>query len=129
MFIWEFLKGISLFLGLSKKSKKWKELKSYCSSLWQKFIFNFFFFFPSLDLEIDWDSPPIYDKEILDDLMSQSFIVYKNVSIVQESLELKGWNWQLSSLNTLGIFCFWFCFCFFFFFFVFENEYIEDFDT
>ena len=116
MFIWEFLKGISLFLGLSKKSKKWKELKSYCSSLWQKFIFNFFFF-PSLDLEIDWDSPPIYDKEILDDLMSQSFIVYKNVSIVQESLELKGWNWQLSSLNTLGIFCF------------FENEYIEDFDT
>ena len=50
----------------------------------------FQFFFPSLDLEIDWDSPPIYDKEILDDLMSQSFIVYKNVSIVQESIELKG---------------------------------------
>ena len=47
-------------------------------------------FFPSLDLEIDWDLPPIYDKEILDDLMSQSFIVYKNVSIVQESIELKG---------------------------------------
>ena len=50
----------------------------------------FQFFFPSLDLEIAWDSPPIYDKEILDDLMSQSFIVYKNVSIVQESIELKG---------------------------------------
>ena len=46
--------------------------------------------FPSLDLEIDWDSPPIHDKEILDDLMSQSFIVYKNISVVQESLELKG---------------------------------------
>lgn len=57
-----------------------------------KFLTKRYFqiFFPSLDLEIDWDSPPIYDKEILDDLMSQSFIVYKNVSIVQESIELKG---------------------------------------